>query len=447
MKKITGLILSLMMAFSLAACNSGNGNGGSDGGGANPSPDSSAKPGEDKPKEVTLKIGLPGGYDVTQKEIIDGFAAANSHIKLQIDESPWGDFVQKITAQVAAGNPPDVWFQENAVILGYGHRGAAEDLRPYIERDIKKEDYSPLLFASETPQGIWGIPHGLNPATIMYNKKMFEEANIPFPSDDWTYEEMLDIAAKLSKDTNGDGKNDVFGIGVAPSITTGWFPWSKIYGGGILDETKTKAIVTDPKTIQALEVWAGVIKDGLAPSVSDYKAGGGHDAMFADNKLAMNMLQYSSQVKMNEKYPDLDYDVAKMPIGYDGNRVMPLVTNSWLIYSKSKPEVKEAAWEFLKYYMGEEAQDIIAKSGSAIPIKLSSTEQLKQDTTTRPQNKSAYVDGVNESGVTLDENHSWQEWRLAAQPIFQEIHELIKTPEEGAKEIQEKIQKVLDENK
>jgi multiple sugar transport system substrate-binding protein len=83
---------------------------------------------KEEPKPVTLTIGLPGGYDVTSKEIIDGFKTAYPHITLVIDEAPWGDFTKKITTQIAGGNAPDIWFQENAAVLGYGDMGAAEDL-------------------------------------------------------------------------------------------------------------------------------------------------------------------------------------------------------------------------------------------------------------------------------------------------------------------------------
>ncbi|MFB9753642.1 extracellular solute-binding protein [Paenibacillus hodogayensis] len=82
---------------------------------------------------MTLKIGLPGAYDVTKKEIIDGFAAKFPNIKVEVQDAPWGDFVTKIATQIAGGMTPDVWLQENAVILGYGKRGVAEDLSSYIK--------------------------------------------------------------------------------------------------------------------------------------------------------------------------------------------------------------------------------------------------------------------------------------------------------------------------
>ena len=115
---------------------------------------------KEESKPVTLTIGLPGGYDVTSKEIIDGFRAAYPHITLVIDEAPWGDFTKKITTQIAGGNAPDIWFQENAAVLGYGDMGAAEDLMPYIKRDLKLEEYASNLFSAQEGEKVWGVPHG-----------------------------------------------------------------------------------------------------------------------------------------------------------------------------------------------------------------------------------------------------------------------------------------------
>lgn len=424
-KHVYGSLL-VALSISLTACGGSSGGGSSEGGSA----------GGDT---VTLKIGLPGSYDVTRKEIIDGFQEAHPNIKLQIEESPWGEFKQKITPQIAANNAPDLWFVENADVLGYGARGISEDLAPYIKRDLQADDYIDALFAAQDEDGkVWGVPHGLNVTSLLYNKELFDEAGVPYPTEEWTYEDMIAAAEQISQET------DAFGIALDYSIANGWYPWSKIYGGGILDEAKTSAIVTDPKTIQGLETWIGLMEDGIAPKDSEMRAGGGGMQMFGTGQTAMIFLQYSTLTDINNNYPDLDYDAALMPVGFDGNRVVPYVTNTWTIFSKAKPEAKEAAWEFLKYYLSDESQKLLAESGAALPVKESAEDQL--DASVKPENRNVFSQGVKEAGMTTDENNTWADWRSAAQPIFTEIYQFAKTPEQGAAEIQKKIQDVLDSN-
>lgn len=439
MNKKSFVVLSSVLALSIAGCSSSKtenpANGSTPGGGAGPA------------KTVSLKIGLPGAYDVTKKEIIDGFIAKNPNIKVEVQDAPWGDFVAKIATQIAGNTTPDVWLQENAVILGYGKRGVAQDLSTYIQRDLKEADYIPGLFAAKTPEGkVWGVPHGINPIALAYNKKAFTDSGVQLPTDNWTYNDLIEASKKLTK-AGSDGKPASFGFIGSSSITQGWFPWIKQAGGQALDSTLTKSMFNDPKTITGLKQLAEGIKQGYFTNNDYLKANGGEVQTFATGKAAMYFLQYSNQVTMNKSFPDADWDVVKIPKGVDGKRYVPMVTNSWLISSKAKQEVKDAAWEFLKYYLGEESQTILANSGASLPVKKTAL-QTAEKMTGKPANKKAFTDGIAEGGVTLDENASWNEWRGAAQPIINDIVLNFNiSAEEGAKQIHEKVQTVLDNNK
>jgi multiple sugar transport system substrate-binding protein len=435
MKKFSLMVSACLLTLTISACSSGQK--------AAPKEDGSGT-GTTTPaaKAVTLKVGLPGGYEVTKKEIIDGFQAKFPNIKLDIDTTPWEDFATKIPTQIAGGNPPDIWFQENAIILGYGQKGVAEDLTPYIKKDLKDEDYVPMLYAAKSTDGkVYGIPHGLNPVALGYNKKLFTEANVPFPTDDWTYQDMIDAAKKLTKAK--DGKTEVYGFISGYNITQGWFPWIKSAGGQLLDPTLTKAMVTDPKSLEGLKAWVGMNKAGISAPEPFTKAIGSEWQAFGSEKGAMYFVQYNLQSLFSKNFPNLDWDVVKMPKGFDGKRIVPNISNSWLIYSRAKPEAKAAAWEFLKYYLSSDVQDILATSGDSLPIKKSSMEKVNS-LKNAPANRKAYTEGIDEAGVLMDENPSWGEWVGAAQPIFLDMYNGKVSVEDGAKQIQDKIQAVLD---
>jgi len=431
MKKTFSLsVVALTAVLALSACSSSNGNNKPEGSGS----------GGETTKQVTLKLGLPGSYDVTSKEIVDGFIASHPNIKVEIQEAPWGDFTSKIATQIAGNTMPDVWLQENAVILGYGKRGVAEDLSAYIEKDLKADEYIDGLFAAKTTDGkVYGVPHGINPIALAYNKKVFDDAGVPVPTDDWTYQDLIDASKKLTK------KNEVYGFVGSYSITQGWFPWIKQAGGQALDKTLTKAMFSDPKSVTGLKQLVDGVKDGYFTNPDFLTVNGGELQTFAAGKAAMYFMQYSSQVSMNSDFPDTDWDVVKIPKAVDGKRYVPMVTNSWLISSRAKQESKDAAWEFLKYYLGDEAQKIVAASGSSLPVKKTALESL-DESKTKPANKKAYTEGIAEGGVTLDENASWSEWRIIVQQYVNELAKGNGDAESITKEIDQKVQEVLDSN-
>jgi multiple sugar transport system substrate-binding protein len=442
MKKGTSAgILLLAGVMTLAACSSS-----SSGGDSSPGPGSSAGASGAPKKQVTLKLGLPGSYEVTSKEIIDGFIAEHPHIKVEIQEAPWGDFTSKIATQIAGNTMPDIWFQENATILSYGKRGVAEDLAPYIAKDLKADEYIDGLFSAKTPEGkVWGVPHGINPVALAYNKTAFQKAGVPLPTDDWTFNDLIETSKKLTvKDASG--KPSQFGFIGSYSITNGWFPWIKQAGGSALDDTKTKSRFDDPKTITGLTQLYDGLKNGYFADVDFVKASGGELEAFSSGKAAMYFMQYSLQVNMNKSFPDTDWDTVKIPKGADGKRYVPMVANSWLISSRASQDAKGAAWEFLKYYLGDKAQAVVAQSGSTLPVK-KSANALLNDSKTKPLNKKAFTDGIAEGGVTLDENATWSEWRILVQQVVNEIVKGNVKVEDGAKDIHKKVQDVLNGKK
>ncbi len=450
-RKSSVLILLLALVLVFTACSSGNNNSNAGTNAPSNTPSNSTNggdkeaPKEEPQKQLSLTIGLPGSYEVTSKEIIDRFIETHPHITVEIQEAPWGDFTSKIATQIAGNTMPDVWFQENATILGYGKRGVAEDLAPYIERDLNEADYIEGLFSAKTPEGqVWGVPHGINPVGLAYNKTAFEAAGVDLPTDDWTFNDLIEASKKLTIKEGNDTKQ--FGFIGSYSITNGWFPWIKQAGGSALDESKTKSMMNDPKTIEGLKQLRTGIEEGYFTNNDYVKANGGELEVFASGKAAMYFLQYSLQVNMNTNFPDADWDTVKIPKAVDGNRYVPMVANSWLISSRAKDDAKEAAWQFLKFYLGDESQGIVAESGSTLPVKISAYDVI-ENSSTKPLNKKAYTEGIAEGGTTLDENATWSEWRILIQ---QDVNEAIvhgnKTVEEAAADAHKKVQEVLDAN-
>src|SRR5699024_7877424 len=128
------------------------------------------------------------------------FKEEHPDIDVTVEEAPWGEFRQQVTTRIAGDTAPDVWFQENAHIIAHGERGVAEELTSYFE-DIDTDEYADALFSAETPDGdIYGVPHGINPIALGYNKELFEEAELDLPTDDWTFDDLIEAAKELTQD-------------------------------------------------------------------------------------------------------------------------------------------------------------------------------------------------------------------------------------------------------
>lgn len=71
-----------------------------------------------------------------------------------------------------------------------------------------EDDYDENIAQKEINGHYYSLPAKRITSTILYNQKMFDDAGIPYPSDDWTYDEFIDTARKLTK---GEGNDKVYG--------------------------------------------------------------------------------------------------------------------------------------------------------------------------------------------------------------------------------------------
>ena len=138
---------------------------------------------------------------------------------------------------------------------------------------------------------------------------------------------------------------------------------------------------------------------------------GSASVMFTNDVVAMVVAQAGEMTAIDKlKYEGFEYDAQYMPVGYDGVQKTIYVPNLWAINASASPEAVAAAWEWIKFYESEEAQQIIGQKRLAgFPIKKSALDKVA-DNVKVPANISVFYDKINENGVTLFENACWAQW-------------------------------------
>ena len=441
MKRCIGIFLASILVLTAAACSK-----------SAPAPETTpstvpaASTAGSPAKPVTLKLGVPNGNSLTPLVLVDNFKAKFPNITVVTDKTPWSDFKTKLKTQIAASNPPDVFIMDSGYNATLGAMGAALDLSGLIGKDLNAEDFTASLFAAKAPDGkVYGIPQAINVLGVAYNKKLFDEAQIPYPKEDWTWQDMMDIAEKLTKDTDNDGQPDVYGLLVSQSITNGWLPFVLSTGGSPLDETKTKSMFGDPKTAEGLAKYEAAVYDlKVVPPQAWVTANVGHNQAFYGGKAGMLFMLASSAADINKNAPDLDWDVQMMPVGWDGNRHVIYVPNNWIIFSKSGADVQAAAWEWIKFYLSEESQNLYAQTcPGGYPIRKSALDIVAK-TDTKPANKNAFITGVDKYGITLFENSTYEQWKPEVDKVIKDLYLGNIKSADAAKQIDKTVQDILD---
>ncbi len=358
-------------------------------------------------EKTDLLIGLPGGDAVTDMRVVNAFKEARKdQYTIKTDEAAWSDFTKKVKLQLTSKNDlTPVFFTDSAQAMSFGEQGALMDLDAKVKADIKEEEYTKALRAVTNLDGkLWGVPHAMNSIAIVYNKDIFDEKGIPYPEENWTFEDLLQLAEKLTFDRDGDGTNDVAGIWYLNNITQGWYPFMRAHGVSPLSEDFRESNMDDPKILDAMRDFQRPAKNGHTMNAADLAALGSFEAAFADGKIAMGIMQSASSAKINKFNPDLNYDVQIMPIGWNGERTCIYVPNVWVIADSATDAQKEASWDWIRFYLSEEAQLMQAETTlSGFPIMKKALDAVSNNGV-KPEGKDAFYRGIDEFGTSILEN-------------------------------------------
>ncbi len=386
-------------------------------------------------QRTKLTIMMPGSSGgVYPDGVIEGFMEKHPEIEVEVLGGGWGELLEKIPVQYAAGTAPDVWYGEAGRASEWGFQGIVENLKPYIDRDLDLNDFF-LLEASSDPQGrVWGIPGGFQMTNLFYRTNLFDEAGVSYPSDSWTVSDLVDAAKKLTR-RRGDEVTQ-YGFHSPTGGTNGWILWVHLLGGSVMDETLTQSRMNTPETVNAIEFMRQLMwVEEVSP-----KFGVESGYALDNSNLAMEFNIYIRNHTLQEAGVTA-YDVAKVPAADDGRRYTTVVPNVWMINSQSP--VKEAAWTFLKHYISQEVQEKVVAKGSEVPVnRMAGMSFLDQPPP--PVNRMAVLDSF-EFAHTLDENAAWRSWWSAVRQDLFPTFRNEESADASAARAHQTLQTILDE--
>ena len=220
-----------------------------------------ARPASAQAKVTLTYVNYSAGLDKPMWDSLIGeFSKANPNIAIRYQPIPgesWGDYFDKLATMIAGGNPPDV---SRVAIEGARlvvSRGLAQPLDDFMKGDPEIDEYmkdvSPRLLEVFRVDGkTYELPFDWNNMVMYYNTKMLEKEKLAAPKKEWTKDEFLALADKLTKRTPS-GEPEVFGFGFAVQYFSGTMPWMFANDTNILSDDWTKSNLRDPKVLEVLQ--------------------------------------------------------------------------------------------------------------------------------------------------------------------------------------------------
>lgn len=289
------------------------------------------------------------------EKIIAAFMEENPGCTVELEYIP-ENYPQKIDTMFLGGDAPDV-------IYGHPHQfasWAANDLLMNLNDlfEEEKDFFYDDKFATEMyPQYCYKGDHiatvnGHDCFLLFYNKDMFDEAGVAYPTDDWTWDDFVEAGKKLTQEVNGSMQyamtfDDLYAIVAS-------------FGGQYFDDmtNPTAVAFNSPETVEALDfVQKCIYEYGIAPDTKNAELLGGS---FTTGKVAMQITG-AWGVAENAKITTFNWDIARVPKPAGREHKTMFYVAGYAVNADTKnPELAKA---FAKYFQSDRAQELLAGPG------------------------------------------------------------------------------------
>ncbi|MBK7895157.1 MAG: extracellular solute-binding protein [Anaerolineaceae bacterium] len=343
--------------------------------------------------QVRWFVGLGAGSDepmfAPQEKVVADFNASQDQIELVLEIVDADQAYATLATQIAAGNAPDIVGPVG--IRGRDFfRGAWLDLQPLIDgENYDLSDFDPALveFYVDQQEGQLGLPFAIFPSFLSVNYDLFDEAGLEYPPMEygapyinangeevpWDLDAMRDVALLLTVDANGNDatspdfdKDNIVQFGYYEQWTD-FRGAATLFGPGALVDDNGNAQVPANWREAAKWFYDGMWNEVFYPNgvydASDIIAGNG----FESGNVAMSHthLWYHGCCIGNI---DFTWNLAAMPANATGQPTAKMHADTFGIMKST--ENPEAAWEVLKFFIGENAQEMTTMYGG-MPARLS----------------------------------------------------------------------------
>jgi multiple sugar transport system substrate-binding protein len=357
-------------------------------------------------KKIVFSTYTWSNFEAAMTEILNGWKAKNPNFDYEAQFVPQTiDYWAKVQTQVASGTPPDAGISDYGRLVSYAKNGTLLDITDMVQASKFPID---KMFPGASAQYRWakgdfdsgavggsyyGLPSDAQSQIFAYNKKMFDDAGVAYPTDDWTWDDMLAAAQKITK-----ADQNIWGMQVIDNsiLFKGNFVWSA--GGALHSPDFQKSMLADPKTIEAYKWdWDLIYTHKVAPPPS---AATGQQNPFMSGQVAMYVDGVWWVTDFAAGIKDFGWDVALFPKHpQTGKRTTTLESDGWWIYKGTKDP--DTAWNLISYLADPGGQSLFSKAGFCIP---SNIQDVAKDwySQTPPEHRLKILDNINADSAKVD---------------------------------------------
>ena len=371
-RKLLAATLTAAMVLSLAACGGGSSSSSSSG---------TAASGSGASGSGELQVNIWDNNQLAGLQQIADEWTEESGVKVKINVVDWDNYWTLLEAGASGGQMPDVFWMHSNTAQMYMENDLLLNLDDYIAKDdaIDLANYYEGvvdLYNRDDNGSQYALPKDHDTIALLYNKAIFDKYGVEYPTDDWTWEDVRDAAAKITEAGKADG---VYGYAINTSNNQdGWYNIIYDYGGQVITDDHKGTTIGSDEAKAGMEMLRQILEVAAPQTVV---AETGTDSLF-NSGLAAMITQGSWMINTFYKAEHHDdYAWAMLPYADvngngqcdKGERYSAYNGLGWAAAANTANP--DAAYSLISYFCSEKAQ----KEQAALGVTMGGMKGVSED--------------------------------------------------------------------
>jgi len=317
-------------------------------------------------------------------EVIEGqiakFNQSQDRVEVEgVFQQSYDAVQQKFQAALVSGDVPELVQMEIHATPQFAASGALTPLEDFYQNDpdFNVDDLVPATLLNQRWDGkLYAMPINRSTPLLYYNKQLFRDAGLDPEQPPRTWQEFRDMAKQLTKVENGE--TTVYGF---IPVSSWWYFESMVWsnGGELLSEDLSTVRFAEAGAAP-LQIWADMIHtDKTARTFSGDKANEQLQQHFIQGRAAMVLNSTADLGRYYRDIQDFEFGTAFLPMMEGHEHAVPTGGAAAAIPAAVSQEKKQAAWEFIKWWVSPEQAAFWSKNTGYFPVRKSSIELLTQE--------------------------------------------------------------------
>lgn len=252
------------------------------------------------------------------------------------------DYSEWLSGRLLSDDAPDVFFVLSEDFNSLAEVGALKNLELLIaqDQDFQREEFYSSAYEYGQYKGIqYSLPYECAPKLMFANKTILNKENLPIPREDWTWDDFYEICNKVTKDTNGNGAIDQFGV-----VGYTWKDAFESNDVKLFNQAGTECYLSTDNVQEALSFMEklSALENGYNITTKDFDLG---NVVFQPMAFS-EYRAYKPYPLSIKKYSGFEWGCIPMPQGPNGKNVSTLDT--LLLAMNDDTKHIQYAWDFMK---------------------------------------------------------------------------------------------------